>query len=132
MKPIIPHKYDIGFVAHKCNLNTLAVYEPWCSTIYIEDEMGVLKTNYIELEQQHTKIDLEDKIKLIGHDVPNNNIVVEFDVTLMNQDSFNMLTQLPEIIAESGDIGTFKLDIFKIDIKDMTTYEHNLINIYNK
>jgi len=132
MKPIIPHKYDIGFVIHKCNLNTLAVYEPWCSTIYIEDEKGVIGTDYIKLEQPHTKINLKDKIKLIKYDTPNNNIIIEFDATLMNQDSFNTLTQFPEIIAGSGEIGEFELDIFNINIKDMSTYEHNLINIYTK
>jgi glycosyltransferase involved in cell wall biosynthesis len=132
MKPIIPHKYNIGFVVEKCNLNTLAVYEPWCSTIYIDDEMGVLEASYYELEQQHTLINLKDKIKQIKHDIPNNDIIVKFDATLMNQDSFNMLTQLPEIITESGDIGEFELDIFKIKIQSLNTYERNLIHIYNK
>jgi glycosyltransferase involved in cell wall biosynthesis len=132
MKPIIPHKYNIGFVVEKCNLNTLAVYEPWCSTIYIDDEMGVLEASYYELEQQHTLINLKDKIKQIKHDIPNNDIIVKFDATLMDQDSFNMLTQLPEIITESGDIGEFELDIFKIKIQSLNTYERNLIHIYNK
>ena len=132
MKPIIPHKYDIGFIVHNCNLNTLAVYEPWCNTIYINDEMGVLEASYYELEQKHTLINLKDKIKLIGHDIPQNEIVVEFDATLMNQDAFNMIMQLPEIIEESGEVGEFELDIFKINIRAMNTYEHDLIHIYNK
>jgi hypothetical protein len=50
----------------------------------------------------------------------------------MNQDSFNMLTQLPEIIADSGEVGKFGLDIFDITINKLTTYEKNLIHIYNK
>jgi glycosyltransferase involved in cell wall biosynthesis len=132
MKPIIPHKYDIGFVVEKCNLNTLAIYEPWCSTIYIDDEMGVLEASYYELEQQHTLINLKDKIKQIKHDIPNNDIIVKFDATLMNQDSFNMLTQLPEIIADSGEVGKFGLDVFDITINKLTTYEKGLIHIYNK
>lgn len=125
-------KYDIGFIIHKCNLNMLSVYEPWCSTIYIEDEMDILSSHYRDLEQEHTKFDLKNKIKLIGHDLPNNDITVEFDVTLMNQDAFNMLMQMSDIITESGEIGEFKLDIFNIKIKAMNTYEHDLINIYNK
>ena len=110
----------------------LSVYEPWCSTIYIEDEMDILSSHYRDLEQEHTKFDLKNKIKLIGHDLPNNDITVEFDVTLMNQDAFNMLMQMSDIITESGEIGEFKLDIFNIKIKAMNTYEHDLINIYNK
>ena len=131
MKPIIPHKYNIGFVVHTCNLEKLAVLEPWCSTIYIEDT-DVLTSHYLDLEQQHTTINLADKIKVIGYNVPDNDIVVEFDTTKLNQESFKLLTQLPEIIAESGEAGTFELDIFKITINNMTTYEHDLIHIYNK
>jgi len=131
MKPIIPHKYNIGFVVHTCNLEKLAVLEPWCSTIYIEDT-DVLTSHYLDLEQQHTTINLADKIKVIGYSAPDNDIVVEFETTKLNQESFNILMQLPEIIAESGEIGTFELDIFKITINNMTTYEHDLIHIYNK
>ena len=131
MKPIIPHKYNIGFVVHTCNLEKLAVLEPWCSTIYIEDT-DVLTSHYLDLEQQHTTINLVDKIKVIDYTTPNNNIIVEFDATKLNQESFNILMQLPEIITESGDVGTFELDIFKITITSLDTYEHNLVHIYNK
>ena len=132
MKPIIPHKYDIGFVVHKCNLNLMATLEPWCSTLYTDDELGINEAAYYENEQPHTKIDLKSKLKLIKHDIPQNDIVVEFDATLLNQDAFMMLTQLPEIIEESGEIGEFELDIFKIKIRALNTYEHSLIHIYNK
>jgi glycosyltransferase involved in cell wall biosynthesis len=132
MKPIIPHKYDIGFVVDNCNLQLMAVLEPWCSTLYTDDEMGVLEAAYYEQEQPHTKINLKDKLKVIKQSIPNNDIVVKFDSKLLTQESFNILTQLPEIIAESGEIGTFELDIFKIAINNLKTYEHNLIHIYNK
>ena len=125
-------KYNIGLIAHKCNLNTLAVYEPWCTNIYIDDEMDVLGSHYVDLEQEYTKFNLKDKIKLIGHNTPNNDITIEFDVTLMNQDSFVMLTQMSDIITESGEVGNFKLDIFDIKIKSMNTSEHNFTHIYNK
>ena len=132
MKPIIPHKYDVGFIVHKCNLDALTVLEPWCSTIYIDDEMGVLKASYYELEQKHTNIDLLSKIKTTTYDKPGNNIIVEFDAAKLTQESFNILSQLPEIITESGEIGEFELGIFKIYIHNMETYDHTLIHIYNK
>jgi len=132
MKPIIPHKYDIGFVVDNCNLQLMAALEPWCNILYTDDELGINEVAYYEQEQPHTKIDLKSKIKVIKHTVPNNDIVVEFNGKLLTQESFNILTQLPEIIAESGEIGTFELDIFKITINNLETYEHNLIHIYNK
>jgi glycosyltransferase involved in cell wall biosynthesis len=129
--PIIPHKYNVGFVVSKCNLQLLQALEPWCNTIYIEDT-DVLTSHYLDLEQPHTKINLADKIKVIGYTLPNNDITVEFDGTKLTQDSFNILMQLSEIITESGEIGTFELDIFKITINNMATYENELIHIYNK
>jgi len=132
MKPIIPHKYDIGFVIDNCNLEALAVLEPWCSNIYIKDEMGVLEASYYELEQQHTLINLKDKIKIAGHDIPDNDIIVEFDASKLTKESFNIIAHLSEIIAESGEPGVFELDIFQIGIEYLETYEHELIHIYNK
>jgi FkbM family methyltransferase len=132
MKPIIPPKYNIAFVVSTCNLNMLATLEPWCDAIYIDDEMGVLEAAYYENEQPHTKIDLRSKIKVTKYNTPKEDIIVEFDAALLNQDAFMMLTQLPEIIEESGEIGKFELDIFKINIRALNTYENELIHIYNK
>jgi glycosyltransferase involved in cell wall biosynthesis len=132
LKPIIPHKYDIGFVVDNCNLQLITALEPWCNTLYTDDELGINEATYYENEQPHTKIDLKSKFKLIKHTVPNNDIIVKFDGKLLTQELFNILTQLPEIIAESGEVGTFELDIFKITINNLETYEHNLIHIYNK
>ena len=127
MKPIVPHKYDVGFVAHNCNLQVMTVLEPWCSTLYTDDEMGVLEAAYHELEQPHTKFDLKSKLKVTKYNTPTNNIVVEFDAKQFTQDSFNIIQQLPNIIADSGEVGTFELDVFKITIKSLTIYEHDLI-----
>jgi len=132
LKPIIPHKYDIGFVVDNCNLQLITALEPWCNTLYTDDELGINEATYYENEQPHTKIDLKSKFKLIKHTVPNNDIIVKFDGKLLTQELFNILTQLPEIITESGEVGTFELDIFKITINNLETYEHNLIHIYNK
>ena len=50
MKPIIPPKYDVGFVVSNCSHTLLYELEPWCSTIYTD--WGT-KT-YIETEQENT------------------------------------------------------------------------------
>jgi glycosyltransferase involved in cell wall biosynthesis len=128
MKPIVPPKYNIGFVVSKCNLQLLQTLEPWCSTIYIDDT-DVLTSHYLDLEQKHTKINLADRIKVIGYTAPNNDIIVEFDGTKLTQDSFNVIQQLSEIIKESGEIGSFELDIFRIENKKMDEYQNTLIKL---
>jgi len=132
MKPIIPHKYNIGFVVEKCTLQLMTALEPWCSTLYTDDEMCVIESHYLDLEQPSTKMDLKQRLKLFKHTYPNNDIIVEFDGSKLDQEHFNILMQLPEIIADSGEIGKFELGIFKIDVRSLTTYEHDLIHIYNK
>ena len=109
--PIVPPKYNIAFVITNCNLNILSALEPWCDRIYIDDEMQVLTTHYIESEQPNTKFDLTKRIMVIGHNDPygENDIVVEMDGTrLTNQDALN-IQQLSQIIQQSGEIGSFQL-----------------------
>lgn len=126
--PIVPHKYDIGYVVTGCNYQLLSALEPWCSTIYIEDEMQVLTSHYLDSEQKNTKFNLIKRIKDSKYNTPNNDIVVKFDAKQLNNNSFQLLTQLPEIITESGEVGDFELDIFKVSIYSIERYEEKLIN----
>jgi GT2 family glycosyltransferase len=125
-------KYNIGFIVYKCNLQLLSILEPWCSNIYIEDEMEVIKASYYETEHKNTKFNLLDKIQDVKWGKPKNDIIIEFDATLLNQDAFQLLTQISDVITESGGIGKFELDIFKITINNLNTYEKDLIYIYDK
>ena len=86
-------------------------------------------TRYIESNQQHTKFDLSKRVLILENNDPigENDIVVEFDGTKLTQESFNLIQQLSEVIQNSGEIGTFELDIFKITINSLETYEHTLI-----
>ena len=127
MKPIIPHKYDIGFKVTNCSIEMLSALEPWCSTITSDASYS----QWIEEEQKHTILNLLDRVKPWNSGL-DNDIVVEFDASKLTKESFNIITQLPEIISESGEVGEFELDIFKISIYAITTYEHKLVHIYNK
>ena len=131
MKPIVPPKYNIAFVVTKCNLQLLEVLEPWCDRIYIEDEMGVLQSHYYEKEQPNTLYDLSKRVLSIKSNDPigENDIVVEFDATKLNNDNFQYIQQLPEIIKDNGEVGDFVLDIFKVSIYSMEEYQQNLIKI---
>jgi GT2 family glycosyltransferase len=117
-------KYDIGYIANNCNLALLGVLEIWCNNIRVE--VKDLITQYIDLEQPNTKFNLSDRIKTTEL---TNDIIVEFDATKLEQGSFQILQQLSDIIAESGEVGTFELDIFTITINRLDTYEHTLIKI---
>jgi glycosyltransferase involved in cell wall biosynthesis len=131
MKPIITPKFDIGFRVRNIDVQKLAVLEPLCSNIGIENRFEI-QSDYIKVEQQHTPFNLADKIKDYepnGFNPLINNIIIEFDVNKMNEQSFNMLLQIPDIIKQSGSVGEFELDIFKVNIKSMETYEHTFIKV---
>ena len=125
MFPIIPPKYDVGFVAKNCTLELLRELEPWCSTIYIE-ATGVI-SSYIKHEQPNTDFNLEDRIKHVYHSKQDNDIVVEFDCNQLNANNFQVLVNLSEIIQDSGKIGEMEHQIFKLNIKSLKTYEKGLI-----
>ena len=124
MKPIIPPKYDIGFIVKNCGLSHLEVLEPWCSTIYVDCSYN----EYIEKEQSNTKFDLSNRVKPYDNE-KQNNILVSFDALKLTTQNFQFISQLPEIIKDSGEIGTFILDIFTIDIIHMNEYQNNLIKL---
>lgn len=127
MKPIISPKYDIGYVVTNCNLPLLKALEPWCSTIYLEDTKNSIISEYINEEQSNTNYNLVERVKSFAN-TKKNNIVVSFDSSKLTNENFQILTQLPDIIKDNGDVGSFELDIFRIDIISLTEYQHSLIN----
>ena len=122
LHPIVPPKYDVGFVVKNCDMNMLKELEPWCSTLYTDCEYK----DYIKEEQPNTKFDLFDRIKPFDNE-KNNGIIVEFDCKQLNADNFQVLVNLSEILQESGEVGVMELEIFKFDIKSLETYEKELI-----
>jgi len=128
MKPVIPPKYDVGFVVENCDTNMLKELEPWCSDIYGDwvGHKGFGVNNYIEEEQKDTQFNLYKKIHSQWIK-PKNNIVVRFDANKLTPQNFQILVNLSEMLQDSGDIGEMEYDIFKFNIKSLKTYEKELI-----
>ena len=123
MKPIITTKYDIGIVVKEGTLTVLQALEPWCSTLYSEDEVIY---PYIEAESPHTNMDLNKRVKLINSE-KTNDIIIKTDSSTITQEDFNNIQQINRIIQDSGEVGEFELGNLKIKINKIQTYEKNLI-----
>ena len=125
LKPIVPPKYDVGFVITACRDDVLYELEPWCSSIYVDSPLA---NRYIEKEQPETDFDLRDRVSSLM-DETNNDIVIEFNARDFNQESFNIITSLSEILANDEELeeGEFELGIFKFTINKLKTYEEELI-----
>ena len=124
MKPIIPPKYDIGFILSNNNLNLLYTLEPWCSNIYCDSN---LRQHYITTEQPNTSFDLSKRVLPFNNE-KNNEILVTINENF-NQQDFQYIQQLSEILADSGEpafhgeLGNITVEIFET----MNTYEKDLI-----
>jgi hypothetical protein len=129
MKPIIPPKYNIAFIVKNCGGNILEALEPWCDRIYIENQEIV--DIYIDREQSNTKFDLTKRVFTLTNNTPEweNDIVVKFDATQLNNNNFQIISQLSEIIQESGEVGDFEIDIFSIIISHLEEYQNDLIKL---
>jgi glycosyltransferase involved in cell wall biosynthesis len=129
--PIIPSKYNIGFSIKSANMDTVAMLEPFCDRIYIEDEMGVILAHYYEVEQKNTLFDLKKRVMSLEYNNPFDyeDIVIEFNWKEMTIQSLQIIQQLPHIIKDSGEVGKFNLDIFTITIQNMEDYQSKLVNL---
>ena len=128
LKPIISPVYSIGFELTKsAPVDVIRLLEPWCQYLVVPARDEILQ--YIEEEQPNTDYQLDKKLHT---DIPKNpiyDIKVVFDPTKLNQQSFNILQKLPDIIKDSGSEGErFELDIFDIWIEQMVEHQENNIN----
>jgi GT2 family glycosyltransferase len=122
-------KYNVSFVVSKCNIAVLELLEPWCDRIYIDDDMQVITTHYIDKEQPNTKFDLTKRVLHTGYNDPHgeNDVIVEIDAARMTNQDFAYIQQLTDILQDSGEIGKFCLDNLKKSIYSLETYEKELI-----
>jgi glycosyltransferase involved in cell wall biosynthesis len=127
LKPIVPPKYDIGFVITNANLQLIEALEPWCSNIYCDEQFNIGRyADYVEMED--TSFDLYEKFKPLDNE-KQNEILIQIDGNAFTQEDFGYIQQLSEIIQDSGEdnfhgeIGNLVIDIIK-----MNTYEKDLIS----
>ena len=124
MKPVVPNRYNVGFVVINCDEYRVALLEPWCDTLYTDVEYS----RYIKAEQKNTRYDLNKKLK--QYDEPkNNDVVVTFDGNKITNQSFEFFNILQQMLEDSGQPGELEYDIFKIKVNQLVDYKETLINI---
>jgi GT2 family glycosyltransferase len=74
--------------------------------------------------------DLTNALNLLfTHTLDEANVVAEIDISTFTPQDYTFLTQLNDIVAENGDIGTFELGNVKITVKSLDSFEKELIFI---
>ena len=123
MKPIIPPKYDIGFILEDNNIDVLRAIEPWGSTVYCDSNLG---KHYVSTEQSSTIIDLSERVKSFSSK-KTNHIQIKINANLFNQEDYGYIQNISEILSDSGEVGSFKIGNLEITINSMESYENYLI-----
>ena len=127
LKPIITPMYSIGYeLTEAADVNTIGNLEPYCQYMVVPAEQEIKQ--YIEQEQPNTQYNLSEKFGTRVPDSPIYDIKVVFNPWELTQQSFQILTQLPKIIKDSGEEGQrFQLDIFDIWIEQMLEHQEDNI-----
>jgi hypothetical protein len=127
MHPIVSPRYDISFVVSNCDANLMGILEPWCDQLHLTNTPNDVILHYIKTEQPNTQFDLSKRV--ISSDHAETDVVVEFDARRLTQQSFNMLHVMSDIIKDSGEVGQFEIDIFKLTIRDMVELQDSLVGL---
>jgi glycosyltransferase involved in cell wall biosynthesis len=127
MKPITHPRYDIGLNINHCNAQLLALLEPWCDQMHLTNSK--ISKEYIKNEQPNTIFNLSDKIMEETLGLLTTDIIISFDARqLTRHDQFDFIRNLSQILSDSGEVGDFEYDIFKIHISKLEDYRNKLIN----
>ena len=99
-----------------------------CDNIYgdIVGHKGFGANQYIENEK--TSFDLKKRIHS-DHINPPDKVVVRFDAEKLDQEQFDIIQKLSEILQDSGEIGISEIGIFNIEIKSLETRTDELIRL---
>jgi|694.fasta_scaffold02536_11 glycosyltransferase involved in cell wall biosynthesis len=137
MKPIIPSKYNIGFVVKNCTLTSLSYLELFCDSIYTDTTESEI-SKYISDEQKNTTFNLSERIFHVNEferGTPQTDIVVYVDAGKLQNGSqeLEIIQNLSQILdSEELEVGSYELGSLKVVVNIIKTYEKELIFIKNK
>jgi len=125
MKPIIPPKYNIGLVLYNTTPEALHHLEPWFDKVWIDSPFLL---GYVQNEQKNTAFNLAERV-FAERDNYDTNIVVHLDAKNFNNEQYNYIQQLSQILAQHNQTGTFELGQMRIEVNSLEQYQDSLIFI---
>jgi len=111
--PIVVPKYNIGLIIYNAPLDLVVFLEPYFTTIY---------TNNLG------QVDGVSKLKDINDELTNDSFVTVNAEHLTNE-NIEFLFKLPYVLKQNTQIGSFKVDIFNLYIKNYNEYQNELIKV---
>ena len=129
MMPIVPKRYDTGFVLFNATPQLIRVLEPWCDTLYVDCKHEYIDS-YIESEKSESLFDILGAVKPYTSPYENN-VIVRMDGNKLTNELFtDFIKKLPFIIEDTAETGTFDYESFRVEIKSLQ--ETDMIKPYFK
>jgi len=111
--PTIMPKYNIGLIIYNAPLDLIVFLEPYFTTIY---------TNNLG------QVEGVSKLKDINDELTNDSFVTVNAEHLTNE-NIEFLFKIPYVLKQNTQIGSFKVDIFNLYIKNYNEYQNELIKV---
>jgi GT2 family glycosyltransferase len=111
--PTIMPKYDIGLVIYNAPEDLVIFLEPYFTTIY---------TNTLG------QVEGVSKLKDIN-DALTNDTIVEVNAEQLTNENIEFLMKVPYVLKQNTQVGSFKVDIFNLYIKNYNEYQNELIKV---
>ena len=129
LMPIIKPKYDIGFVLTNSSYEAARFLEPWCSTIYLDEEADLLFLR--SRLKEVSSYDPEERVKPIS-ELGEHDIIIQIDSDNLNNENAKWIGLLNEIITEEQEIGKFNLEGLIITVNRVVNKNNELICVKNE
>jgi len=111
--PMVMPKYNIGLIIYNASMDLVVFLEPYFTTIY---------TNNLG------QVEGVSKLKDINDELTNDSFVTVNAEHLTNE-NIEFLMKVPYVLKQNTQIGSFKVDIFTLYIKNYNEYQNELIKV---
>lgn len=129
LMPILKPKYDIAFVLTNSNYEVARFLEPWCSTIYLDENNNVeFLRNRLKEVSSYTPT---DRVKSIS-ELSEHDIIIEIDSKKLTNENSKWISLLNQIINEDQEVGKFELEGLIVSINQVLNRSKGLIHVKNE
>jgi len=120
------NKFNVGFIIKNCTNDLLYHLEPWCDTIYADYRFAHTIEPYIIKEQPNTSFNLSDRIKPYDNE-KNNDVLISFDGSKLDNNQFEIIRNLQNILGNTSPGETYEIGIFNIYVHSLNNNIKDLI-----
>lgn len=120
------NRYFIKFHVNNCNKEYLHLLEPWCDCIYTSRNDYPFIQEYIDEEQPNTWFDFKQRINP-KEDHFCQGIDILFDAQQLNQNNFEIIRNLQDMLGDTVEGETYEVDIFSIKVNSLENCIKDLV-----